>query len=171
MGIVLIAVGVAVIAVTAALIGYSFGATMASVPAAVVPAVALQVEPIIQEQGETQATPEVRQSAEQVFVAGQTSIQGFDRLQAAGRRVNADGIYNHPQNNGYFIISFIMPDGSEIFRSGIIAPGQPLGDVELSKQLEPGIHEGVIARYSIYSLNTMQPLNGADITFTLEVLP
>jgi hypothetical protein len=64
----------------------------------------------------------------------------------------------------------MLADGTEIYRSGIISPGESMGAVNLTKPLAPGRYEGAVARYSCYALGTMQTLNGADITFILEVL-
>ena len=64
-----------------------------------------------------------------------------------------------------------MPDGQEVFHSGILAPGQSLDTITLGFHIDPGIYDDAVVRYSCYALDTMQPLNGADIEFILEVLP
>jgi hypothetical protein len=86
-----------------------------------------------------------------------------------GRTLHADAVINPAGNPCYFIITFTLEDGTEFYRSGIIAPGQSVGSVELVETLAPGIYENVVARYSTYARETMQPLNGADVNFTLEV--
>jgi hypothetical protein len=103
--------------------------------------------------------------------AGSIAIPGFDRLTVQGRTLQAGVISNPVQNACYFIVTILLEDGTEIYRSGILAPGQSVGAVELAKTLEPGTYEGVVARYQTYALENLQPLNGADVEFILEVSP
>jgi hypothetical protein len=88
-----------------------------------------------------------------------------------GKTLWGDGITNPARNACYFIVTLMLEDGTEIYRSGILAPGQSIGSVELSRLLTPGEYNNAVARYSCYAIEGMKQLNGADISFTLEVQP
>ena len=163
----IIVLGVCMAAVTlsAVLIGYSFGSSHAAAVAAPAAVAAFQeVTPA--------HVPETPQAATRGITAGSIAVPGFERLTVEGQTLHAAGVSNPMQNSCYFVVvvSIIMPGGSEVYRSSYLAPGQSLGDVELSKLLAPGTYEGAVARYSCFALADMCPLNGADISFILEVL-
>jgi len=159
------------VVLSAVLIGYSYGA--ASVPPVPTPTAIIPVQNELPSQTEitTEPDPEPEPEPTEIILDGSIAIRGFEKLTAENGVIHSSGISNPSKNECYFIVSIIMPDGSIIYNSGILAPSQELDEIELSKELESGIYEGVIARYSSYALDTMQPLNGADITFILEVLP
>jgi len=108
---------------------------------------------------------------DEIIIDGYITVPGFEKLTAEQGTIHSSGISNPAKNECYIIVSMIMPDGSEIYHSGILAPGQELDSITFPYPLDSGVYEGVITRYSCYALDTMQPLNGADVTFTLEVLP
>jgi hypothetical protein len=164
LNIILLAVGMAVFAFAAVLVGYNVGggsnATTDTTPdTPTFFTIERQAEPV-----EVLPTPTAQNN-------GDIRLLGFDRLTAEGRRLQAEKVHNHADNACHFIVSLMLADGTEIYRSGILAPGMSAGTVELTKQLAPGIYEGAVARFSSYSLETFQLLGGADISFTLEVLP
>ena len=165
MNIILLAACMAVIAFAAALIGYYVGISGATVNATAdaLPAAAVghQDEP----PEETPNTPQADINSSVI------SLPGFERLTSNGRVIHADVVHNPAQNACYFVVTLIMPGGAEIYRSGYLAPGQSLGDVEMLVPLPAGTYEGVIARYSTFAINDLKPLNGADVKFILEVKP
>ncbi len=161
--IIVLAVCMAAVTLSAVLIGYSFGSSHAAAVAAPAAVAAFQ--------GVTPApAQETSQAATQGITAGAIAVPGFERLKADGQTLRASGVSNSAQNSCYFVVSILLPDGSEVYRSSYLAPGQSLGDVELSKPLTPGTYEGAVARYSCFALADMRPLNGADVSFVLEVL-
>ena len=172
MNIAILAFCMAALALSATAAGYSYGVYAANVsrvnndvsiptpePAAVIIPAA---EPVIIE-------PEENKSEPLPIPEGSISIPGFNKLIAQGMSLDAEAIKNSEHNMCYFIIAILLEDGTEVFRSGIIAPGQSIGTATLSHRVAPGEYENATARYFTYSLETMQPLNGADINFTLEV--
>ena len=99
------------------------------------------------------------------------SIPGFERLTFQARQTEQQvDFYNPEQNNCYFEIMLLLPDETEIFRSGLLAPGKTITSITLQHALEPGVYERAILRYSCYSIGNMEPLNGTDTIFDLEVL-
>ena len=171
MNIFILASCMAVVALCAAFAGYSVGISAAPVDVQPV-AVTLQ-----DEVSEPEPSPPVVLIPEPVEIipptvpSGSISIPGFEQLTVQGGTLRAGGITNPTRNNCYFAVTLLLADGKEFFRSGILAPGQSVGDVDLSEPLSPGRYESAVVRYSCYTLDTMQPLNGADISFLLEVLP
>ena len=104
---------------------------------------------------------------------GSIEIPGFDRmtLKAGTFTAENDLLYNPAGNNCNFVFTLMLPDGTEFFRSGPIAPGKRLEILEMSQKLEIGTYENAILQYDCYALDTMEKLNGAKINFTLEVIP
>jgi hypothetical protein len=99
------------------------------------------------------------------------AIPGFEKLVLkAGELEQKVGFYNPEQNTCYFRIFFTLADGTELYTSGMIKPGQVLDTVELFRPLEAGIYEGAVLRYECFSMETLNPLNGAETILELEVL-
>jgi hypothetical protein len=117
------------------------------------------------------ASPPVRIIEPLPDTSNTIAIPGFKRLTAEGQTLKADAITNPEQNACYFVVTLIMPGGAELYRSSYLAPGQSLGDVEMLVTLAAKTYKDVTARYSCFTMDELKPLKGADITFTLEVLP
>lgn len=102
---------------------------------------------------------------------GSITIPGFDKLQiTASAGQQAAPFYNPAGNDCYFVISLFLPSGEEIFRSGLVPPGESLPTMTLASVPPAGTYESSILRYSCYSLDSMQPLNGADVKLTVEII-
>ena len=164
MNIFIIAACFAVVALAAVLAGYSFGVSRGQGDA--VPAAALLLEDNVP----IPATIPI-EIIEPPAPAGSIAVPGFERLTVRGRMLDAEHIHNPARNNNYFVVSLKLADGTEIYRSGVLAPGQTVGIVELPNAITPGTYEGAVAQYNAFSLDNLTPLNGAEIAFVLEVLP
>ena len=160
LSIILLVVCFAAVAACAVFAGYTFGKS--SVQVDTVPAAALLTD--------KPTAPEVI-ILDPPVTNDSISVPGFERLTMRGQTLHADNIYNPVRNNCYFIVVVTLADGTEVYRSGILAPGQTVGNVELKNLLAVGIYEGAVAQYSSYAIDNLSPLNGADIDFILEVLP
>lgn len=102
--------------------------------------------------------------------ANAISVPGFERMQFVARQKEQSvNFYNPERNNCYFEITLLLQGGEELFHSGLLAPGKSIDSITLNYTLEPGTYEGATLRYSCYSLGDMSQLNGANITFDLEV--
>lgn len=100
------------------------------------------------------------------------TIPGFDSLtMKEGQTTQKVTLYNPQQNKCYFVLSMYLQDDKEIFHSSKLAPGEKLDTIELRQPLKAGTYEGAKLRYSCYAFDDLQPLNGADINFKLEVEP
>lgn len=117
------------------------------------------------------ATASVAPTAQATAPEGSITIPGFDKLQiTASTGQQAAPFYNPAGNACYFVISLFLPSGEEIFRSGLVAPGESLSTMALASVPPAGAYENSILRYSCYSLDSMQPMNGADVKLTIEII-
>ena len=72
-------------------------------------------------------------------------------------------------NPCYFKISFVLIDTNEvIYSSKMIEPGKGLYNIKLDKKLKPGIYK-MSLRYETLSLESLEPLNGANVNLDLIV--
>jgi len=158
------------IALGAVFIGYNYGAsaTAARIPPSTPPPQPID-QPITTQPTEDEEI-EPTEPELPFLPNGSISIPGFEVLTVQNGKLQADKIINPIQNECYFLVSVLLEGGTEIYRSGILAPNQSVGSVALILPLISGTYENAIVRYSCYDIETMQPLNGADIKFTLEVL-
>lgn len=102
---------------------------------------------------------------------GTISIPGFEKLKfRAGTDKQTLKLYNPPENTCYFLISIFLPDGTQIYQSNLLAPGEEINQIHLKVDVSTGVYEGATLVYSCFSVDTLQPLNGASIQFTLEVI-
>ncbi len=104
--------------------------------------------------------------------SGMIAIPGYDHIvMKAGQKVQKVELGNPKQNNCYMRIAIILPDGTQLYESGLLEPGQVLTSIEISQELKPGIYEGAILSYSCYGMKEIKELNGAKTIFKLEVEP
>ena len=102
---------------------------------------------------------------------GTISIPGYDTLRMkADQREQQIHFYNPEGNKCYFMITLYLPDGKEIYRSDLIAPGQAVSQIRLISEVSAGIYGDATLMYSCYALDTLQSMNGASVKITLEVL-
>jgi len=100
------------------------------------------------------------------------AIPGFEKLvMKAGQAKQAVNFYNPDTNTCYFRISLSLEDGTELYRSGMIKPGQTINTIEISHILKAGIYNNSVLQYDCYTLEDLQPLNGSKTVLNLEVKP
>ena len=102
---------------------------------------------------------------------GSISIPGFEMLELkADSRQQSIALSNPPQNNCYFEISLYLEDGTLLWRSELIEPGQVSKPLVLTKELKKGYYAGSLLRYNCYRMDEDRtPLNGAETKVTLWV--
>lgn len=98
-------------------------------------------------------------------------ITGFEtmRLKAGTYSQDCDLLFNSSANTCAIVFSLYMPDGSIFYKSDPLKPGERVEKMEIDQLLTAGTYEGCKLSYDCYDLETDATLNGADITFTLEV--
>ena len=99
------------------------------------------------------------------------SIPGFEYLTMVADQSSQNiQLYNPEDNPCYFVITLMLSDGTEIYRSDMLAPGNELTSIMLTRPLSEGIYEDVLLRYTCYSLEDLLLMNGATIKLNLEVI-
>ena len=79
-------------------------------------------------------------------------------------------LYNPEVNGCYFVMSLLLPDGTEIWKFKMIAPGKGLYEITLSQTVSAGTYENSILKYECYKMDDSQTLlNGSEVKLTLEV--
>jgi len=99
-------------------------------------------------------------------------IPGFDSINFKADTPNQSvNLYNPEQNICYFKISLYLKDGTRLWESQLIEPGQAIYQIELQQTLTAGTYSESILKYECFSMNEEQtPLNGSEVKCTLNVL-
>ena len=71
-------------------------------------------------------------------------------------------------NDCIFVIVLKLEDGTKLFESQELKPGEGLENITLDQELEAGEYQAVI-EYKCYSLEDKSPLNGESAEFKLYV--
>ena len=72
------------------------------------------------------------------------------------------------QTVSIFVIVLKLEDGTKLFESQELKPGEGLENITLDQELEAGEYQAVI-EYKCYSLEDKSPLNGGSAEFKLYV--
>lgn len=103
---------------------------------------------------------------------GSIAIPGFEKMvMKSGQADQVVDFYNPEKNVCYFRISITLADGTELYRSGMIRPGQKIDKIEISRPLKAGTYEDAVLQYDCYTLEDLQSLNGSKTILDLEVKP
>lgn len=79
-------------------------------------------------------------------------------------------LYNPEVNDCYFVMSLLLPDGTEIWKSKMVAPGKGLYEIMLSQTVPAGTYENSTLKYECYKMDdSLTLLNGGEVKLTLEV--
>lgn len=99
------------------------------------------------------------------------AIPGYEGLiLKAGSKKQDLCLPNPAQNTCYFQISLFLEDGTLLWQSDLIEPGEISEPIVLEKELEEGTYPKAVLRYSCFEMNKdLTPLNGAEIKVTLRV--
>ncbi len=89
----------------------------------------------------------------------------------ADQREQQVNFYNPQVNDCYFVISLLLEDGTELWKSKLIVPGKGLYEIELNQTLPAGTYENSILKYECYAMDdNLSELNGGEVQLTLEVV-
>ena len=99
------------------------------------------------------------------------AIPGYE-----GITLNADtkqqtiGFPNPSQNTCYFQISLMLEDGTLLWQSELIEPGNISDPITLNQPLETGTYPNAVLKFDCYTMDgTMSALNGAATQLTIRV--
>lgn len=99
------------------------------------------------------------------------AIPGYETLTLyGGNKKQNINLINPHQNNCYFIISLILHDGTQLWRSDYVGPGELSDEIVLDIPLEEGLYIDTVLKYECFTFDESKtPLNGAEIIITLIV--
>lgn len=100
------------------------------------------------------------------------AIPGFESMTfVKDEKKQSVNFYNPDVNTCYFKLSLLLSDGTQIWESKLIEPGNGIYDIELNQFIDEGIYEDTILKYQCYAMNEEQTqLNGSEIKFKLQVI-
>ena len=79
-------------------------------------------------------------------------------------------LYNPQGNDCYFVMSLLLPDGTEIWKSKMVPPGRGLYTITLNQTVAAGTYENSVLKYECYKQNDeLTQLNGSEVKLILEV--
>lgn len=95
------------------------------------------------------------------------AIPGYKSITIDAGETDIKVNLQNPQGNPcYFVISLILQDGTELYKSKMIEPGKGLYDITINDPLGKGEYPAIV-KYETFSLNELNPLNGAEVKITL----
>ena len=98
-------------------------------------------------------------------------IPGFGELHfKAGQTEQNMTVPNPSQNFCWFKVSLVLEDGTVLWTSDFIAPGEQSGKVVLNEPLEKGEYRNAMLKYQCFADEAgQQALNGAETKLTIIV--
>ena len=124
-----------------------------------------------QEEASMSPDKEISQEVGIVNDIGSISIPGYEGLTLeANSKKQTISLSNPAQNQCYFQISLFLEDGTELWQSDLIKPGETSKPIKLKQKLEVGTYTNAFLKYSCFKMDKdLTPLNGAETKLTLWV--
>jgi len=115
--------------------------------------------------------PQTEQTEPVEKLTDSIDIPGFGELHfKAGQTEQNMTVPNPPQNFCWFKVSLVLEDGTILWTSDLIAPGEESEPIVLSTPLERGIYKNAMLKYQCFADEAEQKaLNGAETKLTLKV--
>lgn len=89
---------------------------------------------------------------------------------ASGKLEQEQTFPNPPQNFCWIRMSLLLEDGTNLWTSELVAPGESSEPVVLSQTLEPGEYKNAVLKYECFRMDDeLSPLNGGEVHLTLKV--
>lgn len=94
-------------------------------------------------------------------------IPGFKAININANSKNVQVSFSNPQGNPcYFVVSLMLEDGTELYKSKMIPPGKGVYNISLEKALSKGEYNGIL-KYETYGIDGLNPMNGANLKLTV----
>lgn len=99
------------------------------------------------------------------------AIPGYEGISLkANSKEQEIGFPNPAQNTCYFQISLMLEDGTLLWHSELVAPGEISDPITLEEPLEAGVYPNALLKFDCYTMDgAMRALNGATTKMTLHV--
>lgn len=112
-----------------------------------------------------EATEEVVKNPDSIAIPGYEGI-----ALKADTKQQTIGFPNPPQNTCYFRITLMLEDGTVLWQSELVEPGEVSDPINLSQPLQAGTYPNAILKYDCYTMDgNMKALNSAATKLTLRV--
>lgn len=96
-------------------------------------------------------------------------IPGYTRMKMkANQKEQTVSMGNPADNTCYFVIVLKLTDGTVLFESDYLKPGEGVRQITMNQELEAGTYQAEI-EYQCYSLEDKSPLNSGSAEFELNV--
>ena len=98
-------------------------------------------------------------------------LPGYDWIPLTSGKLEQEQTFpNPPQNFCYIRVSLRLEDGTVLWTSELIAPGESSAPVILSEPLEKGEYKNAVLKYECFRMDDdLSPLNGGEVRLTLKV--
>ena len=100
--------------------------------------------------------------------AASTQIPGYKSITADAKTGKLSVALMNPEGNPCYFVIHILVDDRELYASKMLAPGKAIYEAGLEKILPKGTYAATI-KYECFHLESLAPLNGADIQVELIV--
>lgn len=98
-------------------------------------------------------------------------LPGYEWIPLASGKLEQEQTFpNPPQNFCWIRVSLLLEDGTNLWTSELVAPGESSEPVVLSQTLEPGEYKNAVLKYECFRMDDdLSPLNGGEVHLTLKV--
>ena len=111
-----------------------------------------------------ESTSEVEKNENSIAIPG---YEGINLI--ADKKQQTVGIPNPAQNTCYFRITLLLEDGTVLWQSDIVKPGEISDPILLNQTLPKGTYPNAVLKFDCYTMDgSMTPLNGAATKLTLR---
>lgn len=101
--------------------------------------------------------------------ADEIIIPGYAKMtMTANQKEQTVSMGNPADNQCYFVIVLKLEDGTVLYESDYLKPGEGMRKITMNQELKAGTYKAVI-EYKCYSLEDKSPLNGGSAEFELNV--
>lgn len=99
------------------------------------------------------------------------AIPGYEGITLkADSKEQEIGFPNPAQNTCYFQISLILEDGTTLWQSELVKPGEISKSITLNEPLAAGVYPNSLLKFDCYTMDgSMRSLNGAATKMTIHV--
>jgi hypothetical protein len=95
------------------------------------------------------------------------AIPGYKSITVDADTTDVNVNFQNPEGNPcYFVISLILADGTELYKSKMIEPGMGLYEITLTQALAAGEYDATV-KYETFGLESLSPMNGAEVKIKL----
>ena len=114
---------------------------------------------------------EIQQSGPGEKKPDSIAIPGYEGINLkADSKEQEIGFPNPAQNTCYFQISLILEDGTTLWQSELVKPGEISESITLNEPLAAGVYPNSLLKFDCYTMDgSMRSLNGAATKMTIHV--